>query len=286
MTTLLENTENPVTSIGYRVSTIDEIMNYSPSVFCDHRSPKVSDKYSFISTKELIDSFEKFGWTPNYTRQNGKSLYARHTVRLNNDDLGYFNLNFDKVKPQLIVDNSHNGISPAHMHMGLFRLVCTNGLVMAIPGMHTSIRLRHMGVNFEELKSLVEIITNQYNIMSHRLDDMFNTKLTTDQQEEYAIRAIATREPHMFINSDGTVNIGKITEIVNPKQILTPMRGEDKSEDLWTTFNVVQERLVKGFFDRKTPSGRKTNPRGISNATRHTNFNIKLWELTEEYMTN
>jgi len=31
-------------------------------------------------------------------------------------------------------------------------------------------------------------------------------------------------------------------------------------------------------------NGRRTKPRGINNASRHIDFNIKLWQLAEEYM--
>jgi len=273
-----------LTSIGYKVASIEEISKFSPAAFAPNESPRVSDRYSFVPTVELLDAFDKLGWTPTYTRQNGSGPYARHMVRLTNPDLGFMDLKSDKVKPQIVLDNSHNGMSPAQLHMGLFRLVCTNGLVVAMPGMFTSVRLRHVGIDMKELKQLLEVVANQYTNIGHHIGDMQQVALNQAQKEEFVIKAIAAREPHVFIKDDGTIDMKKATTIIKPQQIFDPLRGEDKRDDLWTVFNVVQERLVKGEFERQTMNGRRTKPRGINNASRHIDFNIKLWQLAEEYM--
>jgi len=273
-----------LTSIGYKVASIEEIAKFSPAAFSPNESPKVSDRYSFVPTIELLEAFDKLGWTPTYTRQNGSGAYARHMVRLTNPDLGFMDLKSDKVKPQIVLDNSHNGMSPAQLHMGLFRLVCTNGLVVAMPGMFTSVKLRHVGIDMHELKQLLEVVANQYTNIGKHIGDMQQITVNQDQREEFVIKAIAAREPHVFIKEDGTIDIKKATTIIKPTQIIEPLRSEDKKEDLWTLFNIVQERLVKGEFERQTMNGRRTKPRGINNASRHINFNIKLWQLAEEYM--
>jgi len=278
--------EAPIlTSIGYKVASLEEIRQASPAAFTNHESPKLSKRYSFVPTYDLLEAFDALGWSPTFARQNGYGPYARHMIRLTNPELGFMDLKSDKVKPQIVLDNSHNGMSPAQIHMGLFRLVCTNGLVIAMPGMYTSVRLRHVGIDINELKQLMEIVANQYTMVGKRIGDMQQHTLNESQKEEFVFKAIAAREPHVFIKDDGTIDMKKATTIIQPGQIIEPLRGEDKKEDLWTIFNVVQERLVKGEFDRQTMSGRRTKPRGISNATRHVNFNKKLWEIAESYMT-
>ena len=283
-TTMNTQIQNPITSIGYKVASIDEIVNYSPAAFAPNESPRVSDRYSFVPTIELLYAFEKLGWNPTYTRQNGTGMYARHMVRLTNPELGFMDLKSDKVKPQIVVDNSHNGMSPAQLHMGLFRLVCTNGLVVAMPGMFTSVKLRHIGIDLTELKQLLEVVANQYTKIGRHIGDMQQVTLNRDQREDFVVQAIAAREPHVFIKADGTIDMKKATTIIKPYQIVEPLRGEDKAENLWTVFNVIQERLIKGEFDRQTMNGRRTKPRGINNASRNIDFNVKLWELAETYM--
>lgn len=279
------NANNLLTSIGYKVSNIEEVGKFAPAAIVDHKSPAgLSDRYSFVSTVELLEAFNKLGWSPAYARQNGSGQFSRHMIRLTNPDLGYMDLESDKVKPQIILDNSHNGISPAQIHMGLFRLVCTNGLVVAMPGMYNAVKLRHVGIDMNELKQLMEVVANQYNVIGNHISDMQNVKLNQDQREEFVVKAIAAREPMVFIKDDGTIDMKKATTLIKPAQILDPLRGEDKREDLWTTFNIVQERLVKGEFDRQTVNGRRTTPRTINSATRNINFNKMLWTIAEEYM--
>ena len=275
--------DSSLTSIGYKVATIDELRAHVPAAFSEHESPKLSERYSFVPTYDLLKAFEKINWLPVYGKQNGVSAYARHMIRLANPDLGFMDLKTDKVKPQVILDNSHNGGSPAMAHMGLFRLVCINGLVVAMPGMYSSVKLRHIGINIEELKQLMNVVAEQYTTVGKHIGEMQEHMLNQEQREEFVIRAIASREPHVFIKEDGTIDVAKVTTMINPKQIIEPLRSEDAKEDLWTVFNVVQERLVKGEFERRTMSGRNAKPKGITNATRNINFNKTLWTLAESY---
>jgi hypothetical protein len=276
----------PLTTIGYKVATLDDIRGCAPATFSDHESPKLSDRYSFVPTLELLKTFELLNWLPTYAKQNGSSPYARHMIRLTNPDLGFMDLKSDKVKPQVILDNSHNGGSPAMAHMGLFRLVCTNGLIVAMPGMFTSVKLRHVSIDINELKQLMSIVAEQYTTIGLHIDEMQQHTLNQDQKEEFVIKAIAHREPHVFIQEDGTIDVKKVTALINPKQIVEPLRSEDAKEDLWSIFNIVQERLVKGEFEKHSASGRRSRPRGITNATRNIDFNKVLWTLAEEYMVN
>jgi phage terminase large subunit-like protein len=280
-------TQNPLSVIGYRTPTLDDVKEVVPAAFSKNPAPERSEHYSFVSTEELLDTFEKLNWTPYSSKQNGNSPFARHMIRLNNDNLGYLNLRGnDKVKPQIILDNSHNGGSCAQLHMGLFRLVCTNGLVIAMPGMYTNVKFRHMGVNFNELQNLTEQIAIQYNEIGTRVNDMIETKMDQEKAEEFVIKAMAYREPAYFINKeDGSILISKVTKVINPEEILKPVREADKIENLWNVFNIVQERMVKGKFERKSlKTGRVSRPRALTGATRNLQFNKLLWGIAEEVL--
>ena len=138
-------------STGYRVKTLEELKQYVPSAFAETYHPERSKHYSFVPTNELVQALLNLGWELFSGKQNGSSVHSRHVVRFTNPDLGYMDLRNDKVKPQIIIDNSHNDGSSAQLHMGLFRLVCTNGLVVSMPGLYTNVKFRHMGVNQEEI---------------------------------------------------------------------------------------------------------------------------------------
>jgi hypothetical protein len=157
--------ENPLTSIGYRVHNLEELKQYAPAVFATKPNPNVTKRYSFIPTNEIVENIMNLGWELHSTKQNGPDLSSRHMVRFSNEKMGFFKLRNDKVKPQIILDNSHNRGSSAQLHMGLFRLVCTNGLVVAMPGMYTAVKFRHMGVDREELKRILEVAGEQYKLL-------------------------------------------------------------------------------------------------------------------------
>lgn len=280
------NETDPMSFLGHRTSTLEEIAAVAPAAFSTGATPKASDRYSFVSTVDLLNAFEKLGWMPHSTKQLGKGndLYSRHLIRLNNDELGFLPLKSDKVKPQIIIDNSHDRTSNVMAHMGLFRLVCTNGLVVAMPGMYSSIKLRHIGIDFNELKKLSEVIAVQYNTVGKHISEMQEIILDADQQEEFVMKAVAYRDPKTYIKEDGTIDFASVTARVNPVQILEPLRGEDKKDDLWTIFNIAQEKMVKGLFEKQNASGRKSSPRGITNVGRSLEFNKVLWSIAEEFL--
>lgn len=43
---------------------------------------------------------------------------------------------------------------------------------------------------------------------------------------------------------------------VTPEQIITPRRREDKQNDLWTTWQRVQENMIKGGLSGRSTSGK------------------------------
>jgi len=276
---------NALTSIGYSTKTIEEVKMAVPAAFSKIPAPERSEHYSFVSTEELLNSFDKLNWKPYSSKQNGLSIYARHMVRLNNDGLGFINIKNDRIKPQIILDNSHNGGSCAQIHMGLFRLVCSNGLVVAMPGMHTSIKFRHMGVNFEELKELTEKIADQYNEIAPKIENMQGISMSKEKAEDFVIKAMAYREPAYFVSKeDNTIMVEQVLKSINPADILKPIREEDAPENLWNIFNLVQERMVKGEFERKSlNTGRISHPRPLTGAIRNLKFNKILWNIAEDY---
>lgn len=278
----MRNTE--LSSVGYKISSREDLQKHIPAAFAEHPHPDRSERYSFVSTINLLDTFEKLGWSPYSAKQHGQNQYGRHIIRLNNPEFGFLPLKGDQVKPHILLDNSHDGYTPASMHLGLFRLVCTNGLVIAIPGMATEIKFRHIGVDRAELMQLLSEAAEQYRTIALHIGDMSNRDLTEDERTDFAIRAISLREPKRFINLDGTINVPAIAESMNPTALIESIRPQDNATDLWTTFNVIQERTVKGLYERKSPKGKKSSPREITNAARNLEFNKKLWSVAEEYM--
>ena len=68
------------------------------------------------------------------------------------------------------------------------------------------------------------------------------------------------------------------------ESLITPNRIEDNSDDLWTTFNVVQEKFMRGGVEYRTNNNRNTALRGLKNIMAVNSMNTKLWELAETFV--
>ena len=62
-------------------------------------------------------------------------------------------------------------------------------------------------------------------------------------------------------------------------RILVPRRPEDVGNDLWSTFNVLQENLLQGGILRRSPSNRLTRTRRITAIGEDVRLNSALWEM-------
>ena len=276
--------DTELTSIGYKVKTREELIQQVPAAFSGVAHPDRTERYSHFSTEAFLNAFEKLGWIPYSAKQHGANPYSRHIIRLNNPDMGMIPINGDKIRPQLMLDNSHDGYTPGQIHLGLFRLICENGLVIAIPGLSNTVKFRHVGVNQKELIQMIAETAEQYRKIGDHVSDMQEIKMMEDQKVQFAMSALALRDPHRFLTKDKKVDEAAINAALQIEDIYEPVRPQDDSNNLWTVFNVVQERTVNGLYESKSKSGRKANPRSITNAARHLEYNQKLWTLAEEYM--
>jgi hypothetical protein len=98
----------------------------------------------------------------------------------------------------------------------------------------------------------------------------FKTKqLTQAQKEQFALEALGLR----FDAEDKTFNVD---------EFLTPTRKEDQGDDLWSVYNVVQEKLVNGMF--QYGSGFKIRKaRKIKNFQQDITLNADLYKLALQY---
>jgi len=272
-----------LTTLGYKVNSREDLKYYVPAAFSPVAHPERTDRYSHFSTEKFLDAFAALGWFPYSAKQHGANQFSRHIIRFNNDDFGIIDVNGDKIKPQLILDNSHDGYTPAQIHLGLFKMVGENGYAIAIPGFKNTVKFRHVGVNQSEMMEVIAETAEQYRKVGEHITALQNVIVSEDQKREFAMRALAIRDPHRFLTEDKKVDETAIHAALELEDIYEPIRPQDETNDLWTLFSIVQERTVKGLYEAKSKSGRKANPRPITNAARHLEYNQKVWALAEEF---
>lgn len=69
---------------------------------------------------------------------------------------------------------------------------------------------------------------------------------------------------------------------ITESQILAPRRNADTGADLWTTFNRVQENLVRGGLNARTTNGRRARTREVTGIDQSVKVNRALWLLADE----
>jgi hypothetical protein len=70
---------------------------------------------------------------------------------------------------------------------------------------------------------------------------------------------------------------------ITPAQVVQPRRPSDSTPDLFTTFNVVQEHLLRGGLPGQRPDGKRVTTRRLTAIDATTRLNLALWDLTARY---
>ena len=250
--------------------TKEQLYKKVPSVFATQPSETRSERYGFIPTIKIIETLEKEGFLPFSAIQAGtrnaeKMFFTKHIIRFRykND---YEKKEWEEV-PEIVMVNSHDGTSTYNMMAGVFRIVCTNGLIAG--NFTNEIRIKHNGENLSEeiTNSAYEISKSFPEIMS-KIDTMKSISLTEDDKLSFA-------EAAMVIKYDEKPPI-------KPADLLIPRRIGDSKNDLWTNFNIIQENLIKGGQKGYTAETlRRTKTRPVKSIEADIKLNKALWILTE-----
>lgn len=241
----------------------------APSIFAGSAYHEMSSRYGFIPTSAVLEALRREGWLPvaaqeQRVRLEDKRGFTRHVVRFRHGDVRLENVG--DVLPEIVLLNSHDGTSAYQMHAGLFRLACRNGLVVA-DSTFQKIAVRHQGdVVGRVIEGTAEVVRDLPRI-THQVQTMRAITLQPEEQRIFADAAMTLRES---------------TLPLAPEQVLRPRRAADTNPDLWTTYNVVQENLIRGGLRTRTATGRRTSTRAVSSIQEDTKLNKALWQLAEQ----
>ena len=244
--------------------TLDQVKEVAPSIFATSASPKVSGRYSFVPTVDIVENFQREGWDISSVKQMGKGIHALHEVKFRNGELP----NVGDTLVEAIIRNSHNGMSTLSVSAGLFRLVCSNGLTVPTSAAD-SFKVRHAGFELDDVKRITEDFAKKLPIIEGSVNRMMERELTIDEKLDFVRESANIRW-----------NVGSVPTL-DYEQILLPNRKEDEGDSLWQVFNVVQEKWIRGGVEYNTQRGRKTKLRTINDILNSNRINTKLWELAE-----
>lgn len=249
-------------------------------------NPGVSDRYVHANTMTVVEDLAKLGWYPVQAKQcrnkkNSSGIRSFHMIAFQNPDVKITKTmdNGETVVdtyPRIILTNSHDGFNSFKFMVGLFRLICSNGLVVCNNQM-VDMSIRHINYDFEELRKIVASAIEQVPNIVNTMNEMRNVILTDEQKTAIATEVVKLRKG-VEDKEDFVVE----PEIV--EDILTPVRNEDKGNDLWTIFNICQEKMIKGGFGLRTSRNRLRRQRGITSIKKDMDFNQRLWQTASQYL--
>lgn len=234
----------------------------------DEKLETLSERYKLVPTKLIADKFKSMGFVvDNYSevrvRKNSRQGFQKHQVRLSNPNL--MSTVHPDVKLQLIVTNSHDGLSSFVLQLGFFRFVCSNGLVVGET--FEKIRLRHTGMIIEEIDQAVERIVAQIKKLDDSITKMKTKVLTADEKTKFLEAAVKLRNKKM-----------------NASDIVIPvLREEDSTDDVFTFYNRVQESLIRGGTEYTNSLGRTRQLRAVSNINRLNEINQGLFDIALQF---
>jgi len=260
--------------------TQDEIARRAPSALAVRPYAEMSAKYSYIPTTEIIAGMAKAGFMPfsatqSLCRITDKLPFAKHMLRFRHLDVAN-SLVVGDVIPEVVLVNSHDGECAFRLSAGLYRLACSNGLLVAEAEV-MSIMVRHTGDILHDVVAGSERLTEDAAKVLGTVKKWQQLQLTDGEANAFAESAHAVR----FADGDG-----QITTPITPDQLLVARRREDVGNDLWKTFNRIQENALKGGLhavkrDENGRRVRRVSTREIKGIDGNLNLNRALWTLGE-----
>ncbi len=247
----------------------DVLRRSAPSVFAESKHSKMSERYGFIPTARVVEGMRDVGWFPvqakdQRVRLEDKKGFTRHMVRFRRTD-GQALLDVGDSVPEILLINSHDGSSAYQLHSGIFRLICSNGLVVA-DSTFNKISIRHSGDVVQRVIDATSEVVREIPRISSNIKRMQSVEVSPAEREAFAAAALELRDSSLALE---------------PSQILHTRRSADRGPDLWSTFNVVQENLIRGGVYGRDANNRFRRTRSINSISEDTRLNKALWELTE-----
>ena len=258
----------------------EQLRELCPLAFAERpTNPDVSGRYLFVNTETIVDDLDKLGWKPvqaaqRKSRGNG-TIFSKHMVAFQNPDIKIKGEGGDDSFPRIIMTNSHDGMQAFKFSVGIFRLVCSNGLVVA-DEQFSEFKIKHKGYTFGELREVVNQAVEDLPNKVQVLNDMKDRVLTQEEKNGLALDAMLIRagiEP----GSEKAKKFNYDAETI--EDILDPKRDEDKGDDLWRVFNVVQEKITQGDFHAALTGAKVRKVRKIKSFEKDLKVNKELFKL-------
>jgi len=256
--------------------TNEQIGRAFPSVVATQAHESRSQRYLYIPTIQIIDGLRDAGYVPTtamqaYSRLEGKKPFAKHLLRFRKSS--YLGNNEPDV-PEVVLVNSHDGTSAYSLLAGIFRCVCTNGLITG--DINNTLKVYHRGNILDEVLKATYFIAEEAEVTMQTVAEM--KQIMLEPKEQLLLAQYATKARF----GEPVIVEGSLSPLPahDPAALLERRRRADTGNDLYTTLNVIQENVLQGGV--RDRGRRHPRTRAIKGIDQTVKVNSLLWQFAQE----
>lgn len=263
-----------------RAMTEDEMRRVAPSIFATTAHESRSERFMPIPTIDVLRGLMSEGFMPvgakqSRSRTEDKADFTKHLIRLRRVDDGKV-YNVGDTVCEILLKNANDGTSAYELMAGLFRVRCLNSLVTQT-GTIDAIKVRHSG------DVGAKVIAGTYRVLNEAERTLAAPQDWSSVRLNHEEKGILAEAAHLIRFGDAE---GEITTPIKAEKFLAPRRIDDRADDLWTVWNVVQENAIRGGLkgvgrdDIGRP--RRVTTRAVNGIDQDIKLNKALWLIGEK----
>jgi len=263
-----------------KVLTHEDLRAKCPAIFQETPDKKVSDKYGVVRSIDVIEQVQAQGWNPINCWGGGLDAQGMHYVTLVNEALKLGN----GMSMTMTFVNSLDRTAKARFLKGAYRPVCSNSLVMNpknIGQIENSKKKNGFG-----FVHLIHNVTHIPQVLGEYMESLEATQAQIETQSRIEWSNTKTYDFAKMASA-----LRGSSEGVDLGSLLVAIRPEDEGNQALRVFNRVQEKILGGGYTKTIMTKGKGDAlvpyqmpmKGIENARRRLDINMKLWGLYESF---
>lgn len=264
------------------VLSMEDLIARAPAAFATSKASHLTDRYAALHTSDLIPVLADHGYFPvqaaqTRARKGSTTEHKHHLISFARiEDLARDD------RPEITLFNSHDGSGAVRLFAGIYRMICSNGIVI---GDGIGARVYHSQRQLEGFEDLLRQTIQNVPKVLETMERMKSVQLGYQEAAVMADRALSLRWKRLGRNT--AAGVYYTNDTIN--DVVRAQRAEDNGLDAYRVFNRIQENVLRGSafvrsITNKHPEGVTRKARPIASVKEHTNINEKLWNIVEEYV--
>lgn len=249
--------------------SLDQLRNIAPSIFATEPANKVSSRYGFVPTVDVVEELNNRGLVPVFagqtlSRDEDNRPFAKHLLRFRPQ---YAPTVAGQSVPEVVLMNSHDGSSGFKLWLGLFRMVCCNGLIIS-DGVMGQVSVAHRS-------NAAQIVGDQSIGFMGQIDHI------EDRVRRFMDRVLSAADQSGLAETAAQIRWGNDRPAgLDHNSLLIARRFEDAGDTAWAVLNRIQENVIKGGVNLNRPR-RQSSTRVLRSVGDDARINARLWEATD-----